>query len=149
MKTRIFVGVLAALVLVSLLIGCAKKEQEAEKVEEPITTPEEEVVFTRDDPGAWGGKEDSHIPLISYEKTEEGLKVTVTVSHEMNAEKPHYIMWVKLRDGEDNLLGEKEFQPTDEKAEAVFELTTVPAKLKAFEKCSLHGVWTDEVDVTI
>ena len=106
-----------------------------------------EKIFTRSDPGAWGGKEDSHVPQIAYEKAEAGLKVTVTVSHEMNPEKPHYIMKLMLKDGEDNLLGEKEFQATDEKAEAIFELTTVPSKLIAYERCNLHGLWMDEVDI--
>ena len=148
MKTRSFIvlSALAILIFTFLFTGCAKKEQE---VEEQVTPTEEEVVFTRDDPGAWGGKEDSHVPQITYTKTDSGLTVTVTVSHEMNAEKPHYIMWIKLKDGEDNLLGEKEFQATDEKAEAVFELTTVPSKLKAFEKCNLHGVWMNEMDVVV
>jgi len=153
MKSRIYVGLLAALailVLLSLLTGCAKKEEMAkeEQLEEPAAT-EDEVVFTRNDPGAWGGKEDTHVPQIVYEQTDTGLKVTVSVSHEMNAETPHYIMWIKLKDGEDNLLGEKEFQASDEKAEAVFDLTVVPSKLKAFQKCNLHGQWMDEVDVTI
>ncbi len=122
------------------------KEAASETAAEPA--PAEETVFTREDPGAYGGKEDSHVPNMAYERTESGLRVTVSVSHEMNAEKPHYIMWIQLKDGEGNLLGEKQFQATDEKAEAVFELTTVPGKLVAFEKCSLHGLWKEEVEVT-
>jgi desulfoferrodoxin (superoxide reductase-like protein) len=140
--------ILAALIVIPT--GCAKEEkivgeeQTAEK-EEPASAEAEEKIFTRSDPGAWGGKEDSHIPQIVYEKVEAGLKVTVTVSHEMNPEKPHYIMLIKLKDGEGNLLGEKEFQAADEKAEAIFELSTLPGKLVAYEKCNLHGVWMDEV----
>jgi len=79
---------------------------------------------------------------------EAGLKVTVTVSHEMNPEKPHYIMNIKLEDGEGQLLGEKELEATDEKAEAIFELTTLPSKLVAYERCNLHGLWMEAVDVT-
>jgi desulfoferrodoxin (superoxide reductase-like protein) len=82
------------------------------------------------------------------EKMETGLKVTVTVNHVMNPETPHYIMNIKLKDGEGQLLGEKEFQATDEKAEAIFELFTVPSKLMVYERCNLHGLWMDEVDVT-
>ena len=105
----------------------------------PAQTTQQEPVYTRDDPGAWEGKEKGHLPQISYEKTGTGLKVIVVVNHVMNAEAPHYIMWIKLADGEGNELGRKEFQPTDQKAEAVFELTSVPAKLVAFEKCNVHG----------
>jgi desulfoferrodoxin (superoxide reductase-like protein) len=153
MKNHLFLGVFIVLILAALIViptGCAKEEkivgeeQTAEK-EEPASAEAEEKIFTRSDPGAWGGKEDSHIPQIVYEKVEAGLKVTVTVSHEMNPEKPHYIMLIKLKDGEGNLLGEKEFQAADEKAEAIFELSTLPGKLVAYEKCNLHGVWMDEV----
>ena len=132
------------ILLVALLLlpaACSRSQDEP-------AAQTEEAVFTREDPGAYGGKEDSHVPNVAYEKTESGLRVTVSVSHEMNAEKPHYIMWIQLKDGEGNLLGEKQFQATDEKAEAVFELTTVPGKLVAFEKCSLHGLWKEEVEVT-
>ncbi len=142
-QNEFYTPVMILLVALLLLLPAACSRSQ----DEPAAQTEE-VVFTREDPGAYGGKEDSHVPNIAYEKTESGLRVTVSVSHEMNAEKPHYIMWIQLKDGEGNLLGEKQFQATDEKAEAVFELTTVPGKLVAFEKCSLHGLWKEEVEVT-
>lgn len=156
MKNRLLLGGFIVIVFAALIMlptGCAKEEKVAEEEQaaettEPESEKAEEIVFTRSDPGAWGGKEDSHVPQIVYERMDTGLKVTVTVSHEMNAEKPHYIMNIMLKDGADNLLGEKEFQATDEKAEAIFELTTVPSKLIAYERCNLHGLWMDEVDVT-
>ena len=155
MKNHLILGGFIVLVLAALIViptGCAKEdkavdEEQAAEKEEPASEEVEEKIFTRSDPGAWGGKEDSHIPQIVYEKAEAGLRVTVTVSHEMNPEKPHYIMFIKLKDGEGNLLGEKEFQAAAEKAEAVFELAAVPDKLVAYEKCNLHGVWMDEVVV--
>ena len=153
MKNCLFLGVFILMILAALIVlptGCAKEEEIAEEeqaaeTKEPATEEAEEKIFTRSDPGAWGGKEDSHVPQIAYEKVETGLKVTVTISHEMNPEKPHYIMYIKLKDGEGNLLGEKEFQAADEKAQAIFEVTGVPGKLIAYEKCNLHGVWMDEV----
>lgn len=156
MKNRLLLGGFIVIVFAALIMlptGCAKEEKVAEEEQaaettEPESEKAEEIVFTRSDPGAWGGKEDSHVPQIVYERMDTGLKVTVTVSHEMNAEKPHYIMNIMLKDGADNLLGEKEFQATDEKAEAIFELTSVPSKLIAYERCNLHGLWMDEVDVT-
>lgn len=140
---------LAALILL-LPAACSRSQEEpAEQSMEAAAeqAPAEQTVFTREDPGAYGGKEDSHVPSVAYEKTGSGLRVTVSVSHEMNAEKPHYIMWIQLKDGEGNPLGEKQFQASDEKAEAVFELTAVPEKLVAFEKCNLHGLWKAEVAV--
>jgi superoxide reductase len=148
----------ALILLVALFLllpaGCSRSQEEpaeqsmeaaSEAAAEPA--PAEQTVFTREDPGAYGGKEDSHVPRVAYEKTESGLRVTVSVSHEMNAEKPHYIMWIQLKDGEGNTLGEKQFQASDEEAAALFELTTVPEKLVAFEKCNLHGLWKEEVAV--
>ena len=156
MKNRLFLGAFILMIFAALIVlptACAKEEkvveeeQAAEKTE-PASEEAKETIFTRSDPGAWGGKEDSHVPQIVYEKIEAGLKVTVTVSHEMNPEKPHYIMNIKLKDGSGKLLGEKEFQAADEKAEVIFELTTVPGKLVAYERCNLHGLWMDEIDVT-
>ena len=156
MKNRLLLGGFILIVFAALIMlptGCAREEKVAEEEQaaetsEPESEKAEEIVFTRSDPGAWGGKEDSHVPQIVYEKMDTGLKVTVTVSHEMNAEKPHYIMNITLKDGEDNLLGEKEFQATDEKAEAIFELSNVPSKLIAYERCNIHGLWMDKIDVT-
>lgn len=156
MKNCLFFGLFIVMVLAALIVlptGCAKEEKVAEEEQaaektEPTSEEAEEMIFTRFDSGAWGGKEDSHVPQIVYEKMEAGLKVTVTVSHEMNPEKPHYIMNIKLEDGEGQLLGEKELEATDEKAEAIFELTTLPSKLVAYERCNLHGLWMEAVDVT-
>jgi desulfoferrodoxin-like iron-binding protein len=159
MKGRVFNGFLAmaALILLVLASPACKKEQageesqpavqaEKEKPAQPVEEMEE-AIYTKDNPGPWAGKEAAHLPQIAYEKTESGLMVTVTVDHEMNPEKPHYIMWIKLMDGEGNVLGQKEFVPTDPKAEAIFELSTVPSKLVAEEKCNVHGVWMNETEV--
>ncbi len=138
MKIKIFWSLLVIpvfLVLVFNTTACSKEE------------PDEEIIFTRQAPGSWAGKEEGHIPKIAWEKTENGLKVTINVHHEMNSEKPHYIMWVKLQDGKNNLLGEKEFQSSDKKAQAIFELTEIPSKLKAYEKCNLHGTWMEEIEI--
>lgn len=157
---RIFCGFLVAAV-VFLSFVCTKEkpvvENEAAAQDKPAETQEqtavedvtEEPIFTRADHGPWEGKEESHLPEITYEKTDTGLKVTVSVKHEMNPETPHYIMWIKLEDGEGNLLGEKTFAATEKKAEAVFELTDIPLKLTAYEKCNLHGTWMDEKDVVL
>jgi len=145
-------SVLLVAFLVTMTIGCAT-QQEPVAEEQPAETAEPEVeteaepIYTAEDPGAWEGKESSHIPVIAYEKTETGLTVTVTVNHVMDPETPHYIEWVKLMDGDGNLLGEADFEATDEIAQGVFELTSVPEKLVAQERCNVHGIWMDEVEV--
>jgi superoxide reductase len=146
--------ILFTILIVLFPLGCTRSRNQPAAQDEAAVQEAEadqaestEAVYTRDDPGAYGGKEDSHVPVVAYEKTETGIKVTVRVSHEMNSEKPHFIEWIRLKDGADNLLAEKGFQATDEKAEAVFELTIVPDKLVAYEKCNLHGIWKEEIDI--
>ena len=134
------------------LSGCATSEKPATTEEAAQEPPEvakqEEPIVTKDDPGAWEGKESGHVPVIEYERTASGLKVTVTVNHVMDAGTPHYIEWIRLMDGEGNALGRKEFQATDEKAVATFDLASVPAKLVAHEKCNIHGIWMEEITVS-
>lgn len=155
MNKRVFFGIFTILFFTAMILfptGCAEKEevvQEQPEVAqtEPAEAEPEEVVFTREDPGPWAGKEDVHLPQITFEKTDTGFQVMVVVSHEMNAEKPHYIMWIKLLDGEDKLIGEKSFQAVDEKAKTVFEVQTTPTLLKAYAMCNLHGLWFEKKEV--
>jgi desulfoferrodoxin-like iron-binding protein len=147
-------SVMLAVGLVMFAAACAKKAEEVqpaaqEAAEAAVEAAREEMIYTVEDPGPWAGKEKVHVPEIVYERTDEGLQVTVTVAHEMAPEKPHYIEWIKLLDSEGALLGEAEFQPEDEKAEAVFTLAEIPAKLAAREKCNLHGIWQAEVEVIL
>lgn len=147
-----------AVFLVMLPTGCSTQQEpvaeepaaaEPAAMETPAATiGENEPIYTAADPGAWEGKESSHVPVITYEKTATGLTVTVTVNHVMDASIPHYIEWVKLMDGEGRVFGDAFFQATDAKAEATFELETVPAKLVAIERCNVHGLWKEEVDVS-
>ncbi|MFA9454317.1 MAG: desulfoferrodoxin family protein [Candidatus Aminicenantaceae bacterium] len=147
--------ILFTILIVLFPLGCTRSRNQPAAQDETAVQEAEadqaestEAVYTRDDPGGYRGKEDSHVPVVAYEKTETGLRVTVSVNHEMNSEKPHFIEWIRLKDGANNLMGEIAFQATDEKAEAVFELTTIPDKLVATQKCNLHGVWQEEIDVT-
>ncbi len=144
---------ISAALLVSGAVSCSQREEQAAsgvEQDEPAKDSQQEAaakIYTREDPGAYGGKEDSHIPQIVTDKTDSGLSVRVTVAHEMNPEKPHFIEWIKLLDGENNELGLMHFQAEDAKAEAVFELTLVPATLIALEKCNVHGIWKAEIEI--
>lgn len=136
-----------------MISGCGGDREEASKpaevAAEAPSQPDSDIVRTRKDPGAYGGKEDSHVPRIEWKKTDAGLSVTVSVDHEMNPETPHYIMWIGLWDESGRLIGEKTFSAEDEAAVAVFELNRTPSGFKAYEKCNLHGVWMEERDIRI
>jgi desulfoferrodoxin-like iron-binding protein len=162
MKKRwIFVIPVVFLVAVLFLIpaGCKKKAEET-KAAAPEAAPQAaapvaqestmEKPFTKDNPGPWAALEEKHLPEITYEKTATGLKVTVKVdNHPMDPQKPHYIMWIKLQDGNGVSLGEKDLVPTDPAPVATFELTSIPGKLKAYEQCNIHGIWMSEADVSV
>jgi desulfoferrodoxin-like iron-binding protein len=109
----------------------------------------QEKPYTKEDPGPWpAAVADKHSPEISFEYIEVGLRVMVKVdSHPMDPKKPHYIMWIRLEDGEGNKLGEKNFQMTDPAPVAVFDLASIPVKLRAFERCNIHGIWMSETKV--
>lgn len=106
--------------------------------------------YTRENPGPWAGAQDKHVPEITYEKMGMGLKVTVKVdNHPMDPAKPHYIMWIRLEDGMGKVLGRHQFKATDPAPVASFELKSVPADLKAFERCNIHGIWMSEAKVEL
>ena len=109
----------------------------------------QEKPYTKEDPGPWpAAVANTHSPQITYEKTDSGLKVMVKVdNHPMDPKKPHYIMWIRVEDGDGNKLGEKTFQMTDPAPMAVFELAAIPLKLRAFERCNIHGIWMSETKV--
>ena len=102
--------------------------------------------------GPWNAAvANTHVPQVTFEKAGKGLKVMVQIdNHPMDPQKPHWIMWIRLEDMMGHKLGEKAFQPTDPRpAIAVFELPAMHAKLKAFERCNIHGIWLNEVAVTL
>jgi desulfoferrodoxin-like iron-binding protein len=140
--------------------GCAKKSETPSETSmkteaaTPAPAPEEytqEQPYSKDFYGPWDEAVSKvHLPEITYEKTDSGLKVTVKIdNHPMDPEKPHYIMWIRIEDGEGNTLGETDFVATDPAPVTTFDLTTVPAKIKAFERCNIHGIWTSETDVNV
>ena len=93
----------------------------------------------------------THVPQVTFEKMGAGLKVTVQIdNHPMDPQKPHWIMWIRLEDMKGNKLGEKTFKATDPRpAVAVFELPAMADKVKAFERCNIHGIWLNETVVDL
>jgi superoxide reductase len=135
--------------------GCSKSEEQPKAATAPgtaATAPaeaEQEKPYTKDFLGPWNADVAKvHLPQITYEKAGEGLKVTVRVDdHPMNATIPHYIMWIRIEDGKGNVLGRKDFAPTDPAPIATFNLTAAPEKIAAFERCNIHGIWMSDTDV--
>jgi desulfoferrodoxin-like iron-binding protein len=155
-----FLVVLVVALAVALTVaGCKKApEKAAETTMQKATPAPAQEEYTQEKPytaeflGPWTEEvAKKHVPEITYEKTEGGLKVTVKIdNHPMDPQAPHYIMWIKLEDGDGNVLGQKDFVATDPApATATFDLMSVPAKLKATERCNVHGIWMSETDVML
>jgi desulfoferrodoxin (superoxide reductase-like protein) len=146
-------GVGAAVTL--LPIACSYEEAEVDAagggaygsvVDDPFG---EMPVLTRTDPGAWGGKEDGHIPQAVFTKLDEegNFRVDVTVQHAMKPE--HWIKHIWLRNDGKQILAEKELLPTaPSPASATFtaNVNTVE-RFKVYELCNLHGLWMAEYEV--
>ena len=136
-----------ALIATALILGSAGSVKAAAQTQKDY---KQDKPYTRENPGPWAGAADKHIPQITYEKMGAGLKVTVKVdNHPMDAQRPHYIMWIRLEDARGKVLGKKDFVATDPAPIATFELTSVPGKLKAFERCNVHGIWMSEANVEL
>ena len=91
-----------------------------------------------------------HIPEVTFEKMGAALMVTVKVDdHPMDPQKPHYIMWIRVEDGSGKILASKDFKPTDPSPVATFHLASWPENLRVLERCNIHGIWLNEVKVTL
>jgi superoxide reductase len=100
------------------------------------------LVYTKDAPGRWAGKEGAHAPQVAV----NGSKVTIVTPHPMTA--PHFIVKHTLITPEGKLIGEKTFVSTDAKAESAYDLPAgFTGTLWATSFCNLHDLWLTEVTV--
>jgi len=103
--------------------------------------PNANVVFTKEDPGHWGGVSELHIPVVSV----TGSTMTIKTPHPMS--EPHYIVShsVVLSDGK--FLDRKTFAHTDKPVST----HTLPAGYTGpviiTSTCNLHDFWVKTVSV--
>ncbi len=97
------------------------------------------LIYTATAPGRWAGKEGIHVPVVKF----EGQRVTITTNHPMSA--PHYIVRHTLVSAGGEVLGDKTFKPTDEKAVSVFELAEGQKPRFATSFCNQHDFWVTEI----
>lgn len=154
MDRREFIKTMALGAVAALVpMACGKPEAEkqaalpaaAAQPEEgmPMRPSEADTVYTAEAPGPWAEKVGSHAPAITAEKKGDEWEVTVVVNHGMDAETPHFIVWIEAQNAAGEMLGRQVFEATSPEAKLVF--TTAEANLaglKAFELCNLHGTWS-------
>jgi superoxide reductase len=100
------------------------------------------LIYTKEAPGRWAGKEGTHVPKV----TVEGKTVTVVTPHPMSEK--HFIVRHTLIDANGKCIGEKTFANTDTAAESTFELPEgTKGTLRATSFCNLHDFWVAEFKV--
>jgi len=104
-------------------------------------SPEENIVFSKDHPGAWAGKEGTHVPVAKA----DGGMLTVTTPHVMTD--AHYIVshTVVLEDGK--LLGRKTFTPKDMPVSTYTLPASYKGKVTVTSTCNQHDFWVSSLTV--
>jgi len=102
------------------------------------------VFYTKDALGRWKGKENSHLPMIKVEKKSDGASVQITTGHAMKGYE-HYIVKHILLDGNYRFLGEKMFDPLNDKVPiSKFSLGKYSGPIYALSVCNQHDTWLSE-----
>jgi len=100
------------------------------------------LIYTKEAPGRWAGKEGAHVPKV----TVEGRRIKVVTPHPMTEK--HFIVKHTLITPEGKVIGEKTFANTDPAAESSYELPEgFRGTLWATSFCNLHDLWLTEFTV--
>jgi superoxide reductase len=100
------------------------------------------LIYTKDMPGRWAGKEGTHAPQV----TVQGRTIKIVTPHAMIKE--HFIVKHTLVTPAGKLLGEKTFANTDPAAESSYPLPEgLKGSLWATSFCNLHDLWLTEFTV--
>ena len=110
----------------------------------------ENFIYTKERPGAWKGKEGSHIPSVVAAKSADGLTLKLENKHGMTEQ--HYIVRHTVVGECGKVLGAKTFSWKDQPQ------STHEIKLAAGEKlqhvfvlsyCSLHDLWLAHTEIKV
>jgi superoxide reductase len=100
------------------------------------------LVYTKDAPGRWAGREGTHVPKATL----EGKSLKVVTPHTMSEK--HYIVKHTVLTTDGKLIGEKTFAPTDTAAESSFALPDgFKGTLWITSFCNIHDLWLSEFTV--
>ena len=100
------------------------------------------LIYTKEAPGRWAGKEGAHVPKV----TVEGKIVKVVTPHPMTEK--HFIVKHTLVTPDGKLIGEKTFASADPAAESSYNVPEgFKGTLWATSFCNLHDLWLTEFTV--
>jgi superoxide reductase len=106
------------------------------------TAPEDiNVVFSKDDPGHWAGKEATHVPVA----TVEGGMLTVKTPHPMSD--AHYIVSHSVVLDGGKFLGRANFTPKDMPVSTHMLPAGYKGKVTVTSTCNLHDFWIASITV--
>ena len=103
--------------------------------------PEDNVVFTKDDPGHWAGKEATHVPVA----TVEGGTLTVKTPHPMS--EAHFIVSHSVVLDGGKYLDRAVFTPKDQPTSTHALPAGYKGKVTVTSTCNLHDFWTASITV--
>jgi superoxide reductase len=105
------------------------------------------VYYTKEEPGRWAKKVAGHLPNLKV-RTEAGKQMLeITTAHEMKAHE-HYIVKHLLLDSSFGVVGEKMFDPTQDKAAlSLFDVSGRTGKFYALSMCNKHDTWLATIEV--
>jgi superoxide reductase len=99
------------------------------------------VIFTKDDPGHWAGKEAAHVPVA----TVAGGMLTVKTPHPMSEE--HFIVSHSVVLDGGKYLGRAVFTPKDQPVSTHALPAGYKGKVTVTSTCNLHDFWLTSITV--
>ena len=102
----------------------------------------ENIIYSKEYPGVWKGKDGSHVPIVEAKKSADGMTLKLENKHGMTEQ--HYIVRHTVVSASGEVLGAKTFSWKDK------PVSTHEIKLAATGKeqhvfvtsyCSLHDLW--------
>ena len=98
------------------------------------------VYYTKEKPGRWKNIVRSHIPLV--EKKSNFLEVNTP--HEMKGFE-HFILKHIILDDKFNIISEKIFDPTKDRAYSRHDISGYGDSLFVLSICNLHDTWLEPI----
>lgn len=109
--------------------------------------PVSDIYYTKDSPGRWKDKVDSHLPSIGIEKSDGKITIKVTTAHEMKGYE-HYIVKHVLLDKNYKFIDEYLFNPEkDKSATSSFALEKYSGTIYALSLCNKHDLWLNSATI--
>lgn len=98
------------------------------------------------------GAPEKHIPLLSMERTTRFnvlSNIVLTVPHEMQGHKPHFIEYLWLKDANTgDVLAVKEFTPSVISPPSMSASIAKGRRILPMLYCNVHGLWEGEEFIT-